>query len=124
MSCSRSKIGGEQRVLKLREQLGIDFLFTGDQVLDLGGDLRAGLRDRLLQPVEQRPALLGLLAFVILAKDRKHKCFAAMRGESLILAEEDLLTRRATCREALPGANSLRLLYDATNRLGLGLSQP
>jgi hypothetical protein len=47
-----------------------------------------------------------------------------MRGESLILAEEDLLTRRATCREALRGANSLRLLYDAANRLGLALSQP
>jgi len=46
-----------------------------------------------------------------------------MRGEFLILAEEDLPTRRVGCREALPGANSMRLLYDAANRLGLELRQ-
>ena len=92
MSRPRAEIGGEQSVLELREQLGIDFLFARDQVFDLGGDLRAGLRDRLFQTVEQRPAFLGLLAFVVLAEDRKHKCFAAVRGESLILAEENGLS--------------------------------
>ena len=97
VSGPRAEIGGEQGILKFREQLGIDFLFARDQVFDLGGDLRAGLRDRLLQPVEQRPAFLGLLAFVvfIFAEDRKHRCFAAMRGESLILAEENLPTCHA-----------------------------
>ena len=69
MSGPGAEIGGEQSVLKFREQPGIDFLFAGDQVFDLGGDLRASLRDRLLQPVEQRPALFGLLAFFVFAED-------------------------------------------------------
>jgi len=47
-----------------------------------------------------------------------------MRGEFLILAEENLLTCRTGWWEALPGANSLCLLYDGGNRLSPGLSQP
>jgi len=50
--------------------------------------------------------------------------FAAMRAEYFILAEENLLPRRPGFCQALAGANSMRLLYDAANRLGLGLSQP
>jgi hypothetical protein len=34
VSRPRSEIGGEQCVLQLRQQLGIDFLFTRDQVFD------------------------------------------------------------------------------------------
>jgi hypothetical protein len=47
-----------------------------------------------------------------------------MRGECCILAEENLLTRRAGCREALPGAISVHLLYDDPNLMVPGQKQP
>src|ERR1019366_2895928 len=66
-----AEVGGEQRVLEFRKQLGIDFLFARNEVFDFGGDLRPGLRDRLFQPVEQRTALFALVLF-FLAEDGQH----------------------------------------------------
>src|ERR1700693_4299272 len=47
-----------------------------------------------------------------------------MRGECCILAEENLLTRRAGCREALPGVISAHLLYDGGNLMVPGQKRP
>lgn len=70
MSRPGSNVSGKQNIFKLGEQLGIDFLFARDQVLDLSRNLGARFVDGLLQTVQQRAALFGLFLVVVLfAKD-------------------------------------------------------
>ncbi len=51
---AHAEIGGEERIFEAGERRGIDLLFASENILDARGELRPRLRNRLLQPVEER----------------------------------------------------------------------